>query len=116
MLIGLFFLALFCGTIDASGLNIIGMPLSAHPMGDSMDFTMGGKGNACDDEEEEEDEGGDDQGQNQCLDVKASAWTLSNVSSLPSIARGILLIKPPLIILIFSSFKICHCAGTITLN
>ncbi|XP_054281085.1 uncharacterized protein LOC128998765 isoform X3 [Macrosteles quadrilineatus] len=77
MLIGLCLLALFCGMIDASGLNIIGMPLSAHPMGDSMDFTMGG-GKNCDDEEEEEEDD-DDQPQNQCLDVKASAWTLSNM-------------------------------------
>lgn len=86
-LAGILVLALF-GNVEAT-LNIMGMPMAVHPVGDVMDFSMGsGKsrqsGSPSDCDEEEDDDGDDDNddggSSGNCLDVKPSAWTLSNVS------------------------------------
>lgn len=86
-LAGILVLALF-GNVEAT-LNIMGMPMAVHPVGDVMDFSMGsGKsrqsGPLSDREEEDDDDCDDDYddggSSGNCLDVKPSAWTLSNVS------------------------------------
>uniref|UniRef100_A0A1B6LX49 Uncharacterized protein n=2 Tax=Graphocephala atropunctata TaxID=36148 RepID=A0A1B6LX49_9HEMI len=83
MLAGILLLALF-GSAQAA-LNIMGMPMSVHPIGDVMDFSMGKKDamEECEDEEEEypppKSQGDDNGASGSCLDVKPSAWTLSNM-------------------------------------
>uniref|UniRef100_A0A1B6F6Q1 Uncharacterized protein n=1 Tax=Cuerna arida TaxID=1464854 RepID=A0A1B6F6Q1_9HEMI len=80
MLAGIFLLALF-GTARAA-LNIMGMPMSVHPVGDVMDFSMG-KGNQpendCDSDEDNGPDKEKESSSGSCLDVKPSAWTLSNM-------------------------------------
>lgn len=86
-LAGILVLAFF-GNVEAT-LNIMGMPMAVHPVGDVMDFSMGsGKsrqsGTPTDCEDDDDDDGDDDYDDSvssgNCLDVKPSAWTLSNVS------------------------------------
>lgn len=88
-LAGILVLALF-GNVEAT-LNIMGMPMAVHPVGDVMDFSMGsGKSRQSglqpsdcddpDDDDEDDEYGAENSSSGNCLDVKPSAWTLSNVS------------------------------------
>lgn len=84
-LAGFLALALF-SNVEAT-LNIMGMPMAVHPVGDVMDFSMGsGKSKLSQPSEEDDCEDDDDDDEEEssssgnCLDVKPSAWTLSNVS------------------------------------
>lgn len=92
-LAGILVLALF-SNVEAT-LNIMGMPMAVHPVGDVMDFSMGSNGpkkggllsSDCEDEDDDDDDDyyPESGSSGNCLDVKPSAWTLSNVSQTASI-------------------------------
>lgn len=88
-LAGILILALF-SNVEAT-LNIMGMPMAVHPVGDVMDFSMGSGSKSqsaasdCEDEEDDDDYYPESGSSGNCLDVKPSAWTLSNVSQTDSI-------------------------------
>lgn len=86
-LAGILVLAVF-SNVEAT-LNIMGMPMAVHPVGDVMDFSMGsGKPSPvadCEDEDDDDDYYPESSSSGNCLDVKPSAWTLSNVSQTDSI-------------------------------
>lgn len=90
----------------------MGMPMAVHPVGDVMDFSMGsGKkilASDCEDEDDDDDDdeyGGDGGSSGNCLDVKPSAWTLSNVSSTINMCIIFFYIRFQTVQSIFSLFK-----------